>query len=130
MNYDTAKDATDRPVNFNNEATPDAAILSDSPVSTTAATITSDIALDAHFLSSGINLNTELFSKGNLKRMADNDIIETTPDPDAPDANTPDTSVQDAGSTESNYPNSLRNRKKFPYSANNMKNRKRRKKEN
>ena len=56
--------------------------------------------------------------------MAHKDIIDTTPEPDAPRADTPDTVAQDAGSNDSNSPYLLINRKFAPYSTNTMKTRK------
>ena len=72
MNDNSAKDATNLPVILDNGATPYSAVF---------AAATSAIATDAHFLSSGLKLDTELFSKGTIKNMADKDTIDTTPDP-------------------------------------------------
>ena len=55
MNYDSANDATNLPVTLENESTPGAAI------STVAATTA--ITPDAHFLSSGLKLDTDIFLK-------------------------------------------------------------------
>ena len=52
MNDNSAKDATNLPVILDNEATPYSAVF---------AAATSAIGTDAHFLSSGLKLGTELF---------------------------------------------------------------------
>ena len=49
-------------------------------------------------------LGTELFSRGNVKNMADKDTIDTTPDHDSPNADTLGVASQDADSTDSNFP--------------------------
>ena len=95
-----------------------------SALSATAAAAASDISPGTHFLLSGLKMDTELFSKGNIKSMAYKDTINTTPDPGAPNADNPDTSAQDSGSGDSSSPYSLRNCKYAPYSTNTMKNQK------
>ena len=120
MNDGAANDATGQPVTLANEATPDAA----APTATAAATI----APDAHFPSPGIKLDTELFSKRNIKNMADKEKIDTTYAPDAPNADNPDAATKDDGSTESNSPYSSRNHKLTPYSTNTTENQKKKEK--
>ena len=117
MNNDAANDTTGQPVTLNNESNPDTGVFS---------VATSAIVPDSHLLSSGIKLDTELFSKGNTNNMADKDTIDTTPVPKAPDTNTPDFAAQYAGSTESNYPYSLENCKFSPYSTKYHENQKKR----
>ena len=56
-NNNVANDVTNRNVTLDNEATPDAAIFDAS----TAPNAASAITPDAHFLSSWIKLDTELF---------------------------------------------------------------------
>ena len=128
MNDESVKKKFDQSVTLDNEATPDSAVLvAAAPAATTTAT--SDIAPDEHFLSWGLKLYTELFSKGNIKNMADKYTVDDAPypkSPDAPNDDTSDSAAQDAGPTNSNSPNSLRNRKFAPYSTNTMKTRKRR----
>ena len=114
MNDAAANDTTDWPINLNNEATPYNAVFTPATPAVTAATAAAAISPDAHFISSGIKLDTELFLKGNINNMADKDTIDTTPDPDTPSSDTPDASAQDAGSTDSNSPYSLRNRNFAP----------------
>ena len=104
MNDDNAKKTTNQPVTLKNEATPDAAFF--------AAAIV--ISPYAHLLSSGLKLDTELFSKKYINKMADNNKISATSDPDAPDADNPNSLSQDSGSTDSNSPYSLRNCKVVP----------------
>ena len=61
MKYSNANDVTDQPVTLDNEATPYATVFfSASPVATSASAV-SDIAPDAHLLSLGIKLDTEIF---------------------------------------------------------------------
>ena len=73
MNDDAADDATDWPVTLENESTPDAAVFAAAaPAATSAAASAADtaaftIAPDSHFLSSGLKLDTEIFSKWNIK---------------------------------------------------------------
>ena len=66
MNDDAINDATEQTITLNNEAITDAAVFDTNDPSnpaTTAATA-STIAPDAHFLSSGLKLDTKLFLKG------------------------------------------------------------------
>ena len=112
MNDDNENKTTNQPVTLKNEATPDAAFF--------AAAIV--ISPYAHLLSSGLKLDTELFSKKYINKMADNNKISATSDPDAPDADNPNSLSQDSGSTDSNSPYSLINRKFAPYSTNTIKN--------
>ena len=116
MNYDPVNNGTDWPATIDNIYTPDAAIFA----------AASAIALDAHFLPSGLKLDTEIFLKGNIKNMADKDTINTTPSPHVPDADITDAAAQDDGCTGSNSPYSLRNYKFPPYSTNTTKNQKKR----
>ena len=133
MNEDATNGTTNWSATLENEATLDTTFFDAAPTSTSAtattatnaataataaddAVATSSIAPDTHFLSSALKLDTEIFSKTNIKNMADKDAIDTTPDPDAPIADTPDADAQDSGSTDSNSPYSLRNRKFAPYS--------------
>ena len=102
MNNDATNKANDKTVTPENESTVD------------ADTTASAIAPDTHFLSSGLKLGTELFSKGNIKKIVDNDTIENTPTPDAPGYDTPDSASQYSGSNDSNSPYSLRNLKFAP----------------
>ena len=83
MNNYAANNATNQYVTLDNEATPDIAVLSDAPAAT--ATAASDIVPDAHFLSLGLKLDNELFSKGNIKYMDENDTINTTPVTNSPE---------------------------------------------
>ena len=124
MNDDALNDSTNWPISPDNEATLDAAIFSASIVTATVSNV-SDIAPDAHFLSSGLKLDTALFSKGGINNIADKYIIDTTPYPDAPGAEYPDAAVQDDGSIDSNSPYSARNHKFPPYSTNTIENQKR-----
>ena len=97
MNNGTANDATNQNVNLNNESTPYATIFAAaSPATTTAAAI----APDAHFLSLGLKLDTEIFLKGNTNNMADKDTIETTPVPNVTTNDKSDDASQDSVSTE------------------------------
>ena len=127
MSYDSANDAIDQPITLENEYTPDTAIFAAAaPVANAADdAATPTIAPDAHFLSSGLKLYTELFSKGKINNMADKEIIYTSPAPDSIDADTPNAIAQYSGSTDSNSPYSLRNHKFAPYSTNTMKTKKR-----
>ena len=115
------KNATNWPVTLDNEATPYADVF---PTANPAVTDSSasDISPDAHLLSPGLKMDTEIFSKDNINNMADKYTIETTPSPDAPGAYTPNAADQDSVSTDSNSPYSLRNRKITPYSTNTTKN--------
>ena len=63
INDNTANDATERPATLENEATPDTAILSATATATTSAAAAAAyvISPDAHFLSSGLKLDTEIF---------------------------------------------------------------------
>ena len=130
MSYDSANDAIDQPITLENEYTPDTSIFAAAaPVANAADdAATPTIAPDAHFLSSGLKLYTELFSKGKINNMADKDTINATPAPNAPNSDNPDAVAQYYGSADSNSPYSLRNLKFPPYSTNTMKNQK--KKEN
>ena len=110
MNDDSVNDAIDRPVTLDNEATPDAIFFVVAAPAVTAAAI----APDAHFVSSGLKLDTEIFSKRNIKNLADKDTIDTTPDPNANDSDTHYAAAQYDGSTDSNYLYSLRNHKPPP----------------
>ena len=115
MNDDAANNATNQPVTLENEDTPGFAVFAAAnPAATAAAVDATTIAPDSHFLSHGIKLDTELFSKGNIKNMADKDKFDVSPDPDLPNADTPDASAQDSGSTDSNYPYSFINSKFLP----------------
>ena len=119
MNNNAVNDPTNQPVNLNAEYTPDtttftAAAAAPTGSAPTAAT-TSAIAPDDYLPSSGLKMDTELFSKGNIKNMADKYTTGTTPDYDAPNADNPDAYAQDYGFTDSNSPYSLRNRKFTPY---------------
>ena len=72
INDNAANDASKRPVTLNNSATLDAAVFVTaytvaSDVAATAATAT--IVPDSYLLSSGLKLDTELFSKGNINNM-------------------------------------------------------------
>ena len=116
MNNDAVNNPADQSVTI--KATPDTAVF---PVAAPSATAV-DISPDNHFLSSEIKMDTELFLKGDIKKMADKEKIDATPDPNAPDDHTPNTADQDDGSTDSNYPYLLINRKFAPYSTNTMKN--------
>ena len=106
MNNDAVNNTNNQHVAPDNEATPYAADFSAAAPVATAA-----ISPYAHFLSSGLKLDTELFSKGSINNMAYKDTINTTPVPNAPDSDTPDASAQYAGSTDSSSPYSLINRK-------------------
>ena len=99
INYNAMQNYTNQPVTLDNESTLDAAAFSDAAPATSAA-----IALDAHFISSGIKLDIEIFPKGNIKKMVDKETTDTTPAPESHDADTPDTYAQDSGSTDSNSP--------------------------
>ena len=120
MNENTTNDDTNQPITLNNEVTLDAAVFAAAASSTTAAAFA--IAPDAHFLSSGLKLDTELVLKGNINNMDYTDTIETTPAPDSTDSDTLNAAAQYAGSTDSNSPYSLRNCKFALYSTNTMKN--------
>ena len=126
MNSNPMKNTTNQPVTINNETNPHAAIFSASLAVTASA-----IAPDVHFLSSGLKLDTDIFSKGNINHLNNKDTIDTTPDPYAPEDDTSNASSQDYSSIESSLPYSLRNFKFAHYctnTTNTMKNRK--KKEN
>ena len=127
MNDNAVKKAINQPFTLNNEATPDATIFAAAAPNATSAS-TSVIYPDAQFLSPGLKLDTELFSKGNIQNMDNKNTIDTNPSPYAPYADTPNASARDSGSTDSNSPYSLINRKFPPYSTDTMKNQK--KKEN
>ena len=120
-------DATNWPITLENESNSDAAVFATTATNTTASA-TSGIAPDAHFLSSGLKLDTGIFLKGNINNMADKDTIDTTPSPDEPNYNTADAATQDAGSTESNSSFSLINHKLAPYSITTTKNQKKKEK--
>ena len=100
MNGDTANGATNRLVTLDNEATPD----DDGFTAAAPAASASAIDPDAHFLSSGLKLDIEIFLKENIKNMADKDTIGTNPAPDSPGSDTPDSASQYAGSADSNSP--------------------------
>ena len=126
MNDATANNATNQPVNQENEATPDVAVFmaannAATAAATAAASAISNISHDAYLLASGLRLETELFLKGNTKNMADKYTINTTAPPDTPDLDNLNTSAQDEGSTDSNSLDSLINRKFAPYSTNTIK---------
>ena len=126
MNNNAKNGATDQTVTFDNEVTIYAAIFdADAPSATAAAA--SAIFPDAHFLSSRLKLDTDIFPEGKINSMADKDTIDTTPATNALETDTPEYSSQYAGSTDSNSPYSLRNHKFTPYSTKTTKNRKRRK---
>ena len=95
MNNDTVNTATNQPVTINNDATPDSDFF---------AANDANIAPDAYFLSSGIKLDTEIFSKGDINNMADKYTINTTPVPNLLNADTPKSAAQDDSSTDSNPP--------------------------
>ena len=120
-----ANGANDQLVTLYNEATPNAAVFA----ATAPAVAASVIAPDAHFLSSGLKLDTELFLKGNIKNMADKGTIDTIPYLNTPDTDNPNAAAQYAGSTGSNSPYLLRNHNPPfpPNSTNTTENQKRRK---
>ena len=130
MNGDATNNSTNQPVTLDNEVTLynkvtlDAAVFATvAPVATSASTISPD----AHFLPSGLKMETGLFSNGDIKNMADKDVIDTTPPHEAPVAYTLDAADQYSGSTDSKSVYSLRNCKFSPYSTNTMETRKTRK---
>ena len=118
MNDNSVNESNNQPITLNNEATPDASVFSVTAPSVTviatAAIEDAFIAPGTHFLSSGIKLDTELFSKGNRKNMSDKGTINTTPASDAPDADTFDAAAHDYDPTDSNSPYSFRNFKLAP----------------
>ena len=69
MNDATANDATDWPITLDNEYTPEDAVFDAATTTATSASTTasaadaSNISPAAHFLSSGLKLDTELFLK-------------------------------------------------------------------
>ena len=73
MNRNAAKGATNRPITLNNESTLDNSVFSDTAPDATAVVAATDISPDAHLLPSGIKLDTQIFSKGNIKNMDDKD---------------------------------------------------------
>ena len=97
MNDDSAKKATNQPVTLGKKVTP----IAVAPAATAA---TCAIAPDAHLISSGLKIDTELFLKGSTNNMADKEKIETTTAPDSPTADSPDANSQYDGSADSNYP--------------------------
>ena len=109
MNGDNTNDAPNQPVNLDNGDTPYAAIFATTTPPAATAAAAYNIAHYAHFLSFGLKLDTEVFSKGNIKNMYDKETFDTKPVPDVPDSDTPESAAQHAGSTDSNYPYSLRN---------------------
>ena len=123
MNRNAAKGATNRPITLNNESNLDNSVFSDTAPDATAVVAATDISPDAHLLPSGIKLDTQIFSKGNIKNMDDKDTIDTTTDYNVPEANTFNSATQYSGSTDSNSPYSLINRKFAPYSTSTSKTR-------
>ena len=85
-NDNSENDATDQLITLKNEATQDAAAA--------AAASASAIAPDLYFLSSGLQLDTKLFLKGNINNRADRDTLNTTLLPDALISGTPDAAAQ------------------------------------
>ena len=73
MNNDAVNNTNNQHVAPDNEATPYAADFSAAAPVATAA-----ISPYAHFLSSGLKLDTELFSKGSINNMAYKDTIDIT----------------------------------------------------
>ena len=124
MNGDNTNDAPNQPVNLDNGDTPYAAIFATTTPPAATAAAAYNIAHYAHFLSFGLKLDTEVFSKGNIKNMYDKETFDTKPVPDVPDSDTPESAAQHAGSTDSNYPYSLRNCTPPPYPTNTTKNHK------
>ena len=107
MNDDAANNATNQPISLKNDAIQYASVFNVATPSDTAAAST--IALDAYFLSSRLKLDNEIFSKGNINHMADEDTLYTTSDPNAPNNDTSNASAQDSVSTDFNSPYSLIN---------------------
>ena len=64
MKNDATNGATNQPVNLDNEDNPDTAVFTAVAPVITSAVSDSTIASDAHFLSSGLKLDTEIFWKG------------------------------------------------------------------
>ena len=130
MNNNAANVAIKWPVNLDTESTPDSTIFATAATASIDAAdgTASNIYPDAHILSSGLKLYTEIFSNGNINNMADKDTVDTTPAPKSPNADTPAAAAQYIFSTDSNSPYSWRNIKFAPYSTNTMKNPKKKKK--
>ena len=82
MNNYATNDATKQPLTFDNESNSDSSVFAPTaPAVTASAASAAVIYPDDHFLSSGIKLDTEMFSKGNINKMADKYTIGTTPAP-------------------------------------------------
>ena len=79
INNGAANKTTNQPVTLYNEATLDTAIFA----SATPAAASSVAPYD-HFLSSGLKLDTKLFSQGNINNVVDKGTIYSTPSPGAP----------------------------------------------
>ena len=113
MNNNAANEATNQTSTLDHEATIDAIFFASVAPAATATAVVSTISPDDHFLSSGLKMDTEIFSKGSINIMANRDTIDTTPSPDAPDGDSSDDAAQDSGYTDSYSPHSFINNKFF-----------------